>query len=711
MGAEDLLERYEKMSAQLSYGLEEYPVYALPQARIEEYWDSWAKYLFKMFARIPFLGSQRSSLEVDFLEVLHRLSLAAHDRNYHPRLGGFSYRTYQVNPGDTIISLGYLGGSFFSLVHILHDLVDQKVLDESFRIIDPKTLIVINGDFSAPSPFWMYTFDLLATLLEKNPDQMILLRGRYERFSYWEDVITHRAYLKRLGGDRAVTYIPYAQELNVFFNGLPDALRVVLRQTGEEIIFSHQHLPAEDIGYPNICFWIASRNNAVVPLIHNGFAFNRFQSGVAQWILLSAPDFERQHEISSYLTIPVGEKFEKVCGVYRYGNRRDPEASFSQKRYALTFGIEMTDQDSEERLVNAERVFVCATADLTGGTALVGDSVSLGVQTVLLEANQKGTCAPYLFRHVVFDDQYTPSIAQKNIKRFRDEYQATYVLAPQGSPTLSSYINLVRDKKFTVLFSESGATQFRSPDLPYIVNLRPSFLAEVNKLVAYITKKYVPSKIAAVYQDDAFGNPLFDATKSFVTSIKERPPELISLPYVRGQASFEYQNELIKETNAAALGYYITSAGPALGFFGGDMTVFLKGRHVFFVLVDESILRVLQGKGIPVSFSSSVPDPHTSRIDMVESYRDLFGKNYPLSTHSLLGFISGKVFIAGVQRLLEKKMSIQGPALVQVFEEFQGVDILGMDFSFDPTIRSFKLPVWIHQENGAWLSMDEKARL
>lgn len=680
---------------------EEVALNSLSEERLQPLWasmlsDNRKSLLMSIFGKRP---------TVELSRLADRLVDLAGGRLNMPQLRRYAYKRLAVESQDTIISIGALGGSLYSFVQILLDLLLRGVIDEELKICDTHTFLVINGDYSSPSPFWFFVLDLIASLLEQNPLQCIVLRGRAERFSYWQGVDTTRVFLKQFSLRSAGEEIPYAEELNAFFNSLPDVLLVQQPNKKEEIIISHHVLPQADLAHPYICSWISSEGAVFAGRCAQGFGFSRFRCGVAQWGLFSAPDFVNSNEMSGYLAIPIQDKIEQLIGVYRYAPRDAFGVPFAERRYALSYGFELRTPADEARLQSAQPEFVCSTADLSGGTALVGENLSLGVETVLLDANQRGVCSPILFRHVVFDDRYTPASAQKNVAQFINDYGATYLLAPQGSPTLTSYIDLVKDKKLAVLFTESGATQFRSPGLPYIVNLRPSFAREVEQLLAYLFSRNQIKKLASVYQDDAFGNPLLSATRAYLAQQQAATVELVALPYVRGQASFADMNELIKDANAEAIAYFITSSGPAQGFFGGDMAIFLKGRHVLLVLVDESIIRVLDRFGIACMYSSSVPNPIVSNLPMVRLYRELFSENhFSLSSHSLLGFISGQLFVHGVQELLKEKKPVDGAGCVALFEGYKAVDILGFNFSFDPTIRSFSLPVWIHLEDGRWIS-------
>ncbi len=679
---------------------EEVALNNLSQDRLEPLW--------RMMQRANHTGLLTSFFggrsAVDLSRLADRLVSLSSGRLNMPQLRRYAYKKIAVGPEDTIITIGSLGGSLYSFVQILLDLLLRGVIDEDLKLQDPHVYLVINGDFSAPSPYWFYVLDLIASLLEQNPQQCLILRGRLERFSYWRGIDTVRKFLKSFSLRSSQEEIPYAEELDAFFNSLPDVLCIQNKNSKQEVLITHHLLPVDDIGHPYICSWISSVEAVFGGRCSQGFGFSRFRSGVAQWGLFSAPDFVRSNEMSGYLVIPVKKDFEQLVGLYRFASRNSLGVPFTERRYALSYGFELKGSEDEARLEGGQREFVCSSADLSGGTSLVGDSLSLGVEAVLLDANERGSCFPILFRHVVFDDRYIPSITRKNVTRFIKEYGATYLLAPQGSPTLSSYISLVEQKKLAVLFTESGATQFRNPNIPYIVNLRPSFAREVDQLLDYVFSRYQVKRFAVVYQADAFGTPLMGATQQYLQK-KASDVELVALPYVRGQASFVDMNELVKASNAEAIAYFITSSGPAQGFFGGDMTVFLKGRRVLLVLVDESIIRTLDRFGVASIYSSSVPNPLHSNIPMVARYRQYFSQSRrSFSTHSLLGFISGELFVRGVQQLVKEQKAINGAECVALFEKYQGVDILGMTFSFDPQIRSFVLPVWIHQEDGLWIS-------
>ena len=91
--------------------------------------------------------------------------------------------------------------------------------------------------------------------------------------------------------------------------------------------------------------------------------------------------------------------------------------------------------------------------DLSKGVRIQGQDVKDGLEARLKEAKEQGEKVP---NFLVVDDQYTPEITRKQAEKFVQDGVDT-LIAPTGSPTLESYLDLVREKKVLVLFPITGA--------------------------------------------------------------------------------------------------------------------------------------------------------------------------------------------------------------------------------------------------------------
>lgn len=100
--------------------------------------------------------------------------------------GGDCAVAYTANPATRFIILGELAGAFHSCVRDLAHAVEIGALSSDL-ILPENTLLVCMGDAISRSPYGLEVATLLATLMLKNKERVIYLRGNHEDARYWYD--------------------------------------------------------------------------------------------------------------------------------------------------------------------------------------------------------------------------------------------------------------------------------------------------------------------------------------------------------------------------------------------------------------------------------------------------------------------------------------------------------------------------------------------
>jgi len=126
-------------------------------------------------------------------------------------------------PKAKFIVWGHLFGAFHSLVRCLDYLHKKNIIDKDLTIIKKDHFIVFNGDAINISPYILETLTIILKLMEKNPQQVIYIRGKHEDKEYWLNYgLTEE--LKIKAAHVSAEAIPLQSLINKFFNTLPLAL-------------------------------------------------------------------------------------------------------------------------------------------------------------------------------------------------------------------------------------------------------------------------------------------------------------------------------------------------------------------------------------------------------------------------------------------------------------------------------------------------------
>ena len=79
---------------------------------------------------------------------------------------------------------------------------------------------------------------------------------------------------------------------------------------------------------------------------------------------------------------------------------------------------------------------------LLRGVPIMGKRVKRGMSVRFTKANKEDGLGGERVRTIVYNDDYTPNLARRNITEFLKE-QYNIILLPVGSPTFDSYIDFV----------------------------------------------------------------------------------------------------------------------------------------------------------------------------------------------------------------------------------------------------------------------------
>ncbi len=135
--------------------------------------------------------------------------------------GNFIQKIYPQED-STFIIIGDLYGAFHSLVRDLRELTTRKILDTNFVLQQPHHYIVINGNFIARSPHSLETLTLIMRLIERNPNNVIVILGQHEAQHHWQHYTIKNALRSYTGWFNLIPEdIPYSDDMERFFNTLP----------------------------------------------------------------------------------------------------------------------------------------------------------------------------------------------------------------------------------------------------------------------------------------------------------------------------------------------------------------------------------------------------------------------------------------------------------------------------------------------------------
>jgi len=302
--------------------------------------------------------------------------------------------------------------------------------------------------------------------------------------------------------------------------------------------------------------------------------------------------------------------------------------------------------------VSADRILFGQVAALSGPAQALGQGMREGLLAAFNEANRAGGIGGRKLVLKSVDDGYEPDKTIEATKKLIAEDKVFALVGSVGTPTSKAAQPLASAAKIPFIGPFTGAEFLRDPYNHYVVNIRSSYFQETEAWIEHLTKDLGITKIAILYQDDAFGLAGLEgvnlalakrhmalvasgtfrrntvAVKSALLDIIEAKPEAVVTvgPYKPVAEFIKLARQL--NFNAAIV---------AISFVGSD-----------------ALAKELGGEGAGVIVSQVVPFPRDPSLPVVASYQAalsaLDSKAKP-NFVSLEGYLVGRLVVETLKRL------------------------------------------------------------
>jgi branched-chain amino acid transport system substrate-binding protein len=155
--------------------------------------------------------------------------------------------------------------------------------------------------------------------------------------------------------------------------------------------------------------------------------------------------------------------------------------------------------------VTADKIVFGQAAALEGPAAALGQDMRTGILAAFEEANKAGGVGGRKLELISKDDGYEPNKSIEVVKKLMDEDKVFGLIGPVGTPTSSATQPIAAEAGMPFIGPFTGAEFLRNPFKPNVVNVRSSYFQETETMVERLTKDRSVTRIAMLYQDDAYG--------------------------------------------------------------------------------------------------------------------------------------------------------------------------------------------------------------
>jgi branched-chain amino acid transport system substrate-binding protein len=307
----------------------------------------------------------------------------------------------------------------------------------------------------------------------------------------------------------------------------------------------------------------------------------------------------------------------------------------------FAWGLSNTEALAENG-VFIDKIVFGQVAALEGPAQALGQGMREGILAAFDEINRAGGINGRKLELNSLDDGYEPEKTIGATKKLIEEEKVFALVGAVGTPTSKASQPIATDAKVPFIGPFTGAEFLRNPYNRYVVNIRSSYFQETEAWVEHLTKDLGISKIAILYQDDAFGLAGLQGVK---LALAKRNMSLVA------SGSFKRNTTAIKTALLEIMKgqpQAVVTVGPYK-----PIAEFVRIAHqqkfnpvivaISFVGSD-ALARELGNNGAGVIISQVVPFPWDPSIPVVSAYQQAMRA---LKADSKPGFVSLEGYIVG----------------------------------------------------------------
>lgn len=294
--------------------------------------------------------------------------------------------------------------------------------------------------------------------------------------------------------------------------------------------------------------------------------------------------------------------------------------------------------------VMADKIVFGQAAALEGPAAALGTGMQLGIKAAFAAANAKGGVNGKRLELISIDDSYEPDMSIAAVNALIEKEQVFSLIGPVGTPTSKATQPIATKAKVPFVGPFTGAGFLRNFDLGNIVNVRATYAAETETWIKHLTEDLGYTKIAILYQDDAFGRV---GLKGVNAALERRKMKLVAQgTYIRNTTAVKRALLDIRSAQPEAV-VMVGAYKPIAAFIRYSRKIKFNPAFVNISFVgSKALAKELGPDGKDVIVSQVVPFPWDASIPLVKEYQAALKAMDPKAEPgfvSLEGYMVGKL--------------------------------------------------------------------
>jgi len=359
-----------------------------------------------------------------------------------------------------------------------------------------------------------------------------------------------------------------------------------------------------------------------------------------------------------------------------------------------------------ENGVSADKIVFGQAAALDGAASALGQGMKIGLEAAFAEINKAGGVKGRKLELKSVDDGYEPTKSIEAVKKLLEEDNVFALIGAVGTPTSAATQPIATAAGAPFIGAFTGAEFLREPHKPLVMNIRASYFQETEAMVERVTKDLGATRIAIMYQDDAFGQAGLAGVKK---ALEKRQMQLA------GEGTFERNTVAVKaallsikkaEPHAVIM---ISPYKPAAEFIKLAKQIKLDATFVNISFVgSDALAKELGAAGAGVVITQVVPFPKDAAIPVVGRYQASLKASAPDAQPgfvSLEGYLVGRAIAAAIEKV---DGDLTRQAMIDAVQKAGSLDLGGFKLSYSPTSNrgSNEVFLTVIQADGSFKAVD-----
>lgn len=341
------------------------------------------------------------------------------------------------------------------------------------------------------------------------------------------------------------------------------------------------------------------------------------------------------------------------------------------------------------------------TGPLSGSLSLLGQGVRDGIQVYVSYINDQGGVNGRKIQFIAEDDAYEPMRTLAAVKKLSEQDNILALVSPAGTPNVTAMIGYSQERKLPIIAPYAFSHALTTPVKRYVFTTLPEVRLQASVLGDYLVNQLKHTKIAAIYQNDDFGQ---DAVAGLDERLKKSGVTLTKLPFDRGSTNFSGVVAQARQSGAEDVVFLGIPRDAALVMKEANKMGWKPQFSGHNALGDPQTFTLAGQALVEGAIAVAVMEPLDSKKPQVAEFLARQAKYLPHSsptTYSMHGYNAARVFVEALKRVQGEPT---GDKLVTALESIKGLDtgLMG-PISFSPEQHAGSEAVsFMRAKDGKW---------